>query len=156
MYVASYFRRAESSAMWTKFNTFNVGLQQPRPPLLTPWSTVLLEKLSGVQLAKKFPEFYGTQRFITAFTNARNLSTFWVSSTQSLPPTSHFPKIRLNILQYMPGCLMRSLSLSFLSKNLHTILLSSHTCYKPRLSHSRFYHPNNIGWGVQIIKLLIM
>jgi hypothetical protein len=27
----------------------------------------------------------------------------------------------------------------------------------PRPSHSsRFYHPNNTGWGVQILKLLIM
>jgi hypothetical protein len=28
--------------------------------LLTPWSRVLLEKLTGLQLAKKFPSFYGT------------------------------------------------------------------------------------------------
>jgi hypothetical protein len=28
--------------------------------LLTPWSTVLLEKLTGSQLVKKFPAFYGT------------------------------------------------------------------------------------------------
>ena len=41
-------------------------------------------------------------------------------------------------------------------KPVHTSPLS-HTCYMPSLSHSsRFYHPNNIGWGVQIIPLLIM
>jgi hypothetical protein len=34
--------------------------------LLTPWSRVLLEKLTGLQLVKKFPAFYGTRRFITA------------------------------------------------------------------------------------------
>jgi hypothetical protein len=28
--------------------------------LLTPWSRVLLEKLTGLQLVKKFPPFYGT------------------------------------------------------------------------------------------------
>jgi hypothetical protein len=29
--------------------------------------------------------------------------------------------------------------------------------YMPRPSHcSRFFHPNNNGWGVEIIKLLIM
>jgi hypothetical protein len=28
--------------------------------LLTPYSTVLLEKLTGLQLVKKFPAFYGT------------------------------------------------------------------------------------------------
>jgi len=31
--------------------------------LLTPWSRVLLMKLTGFQLVKKFPAFYGTQRF---------------------------------------------------------------------------------------------
>jgi len=38
-----------------------------------PWSRVL-EKLTGPQLVKKFPAFYGTRRFITAFTSARHLS----------------------------------------------------------------------------------
>ena len=28
--------------------------------LLPPWSRVLLEKLTGLQLVKKFPAFYGT------------------------------------------------------------------------------------------------
>ena len=36
---------------------------------------VLPEKLTGPQLVKKFPAFYGTRRFITAFTKARHLST---------------------------------------------------------------------------------
>ena len=42
--------------------------------LLTPWSRVLLEKLTGFQPVKKFPTFYGTRRFVTAFTSARQLS----------------------------------------------------------------------------------
>ena len=29
--------------------------------LLTPWNRVLLEKLTGLQLVKKFPEFYITR-----------------------------------------------------------------------------------------------
>jgi hypothetical protein len=29
---------------------------------LTPWSTVLLDKLTGLQLVKKFPAFYGTRK----------------------------------------------------------------------------------------------
>jgi len=44
------------------------------PHLITPWSTVLLEKLTGFQLAKKFPAFCSTRRFITAFTSVRHLS----------------------------------------------------------------------------------
>jgi hypothetical protein len=41
--------------------------------LLTPWSVVLLEKLTGLQLVKKFTAFYGTRRFITTFTSAYHL-----------------------------------------------------------------------------------
>jgi hypothetical protein len=41
--------------------------------LIIPWSRVLLEKLTGLQLIKKFPAFYRTQRFITTFTSACQL-----------------------------------------------------------------------------------
>ena len=41
---------------------------------LTPCSRVLLQKLTGFQLVKKFPAFYGTRRFITPFTGARHMS----------------------------------------------------------------------------------
>ena len=54
--------------------------------LLTPWSRVLLEKLTCLQLVKKFPVFYGTRRFITVFTSACHLSQSWASSIQSIPP----------------------------------------------------------------------
>jgi hypothetical protein len=37
--------------------------------LLTPWSRVLLEKLTGFQLVKKFAALYGTRKFITAKSN---------------------------------------------------------------------------------------
>jgi hypothetical protein len=46
----------------------------PIPYFLTPWSTVLLEKVTGFKLVKEFPAFYGTRRFITAVTRARHLS----------------------------------------------------------------------------------
>jgi hypothetical protein len=49
--------------------------------ILAPWSRVLLEKL-----VKKFPRFYGTRRFITAFTIALHLSLFRDKSIQSMPP----------------------------------------------------------------------
>jgi hypothetical protein len=42
--------------------------------LFTPWSRVLLQKLTGFQLVKKFPAFYGTRRLITGITNARHPS----------------------------------------------------------------------------------
>jgi len=40
--------------------------------LFTAWSRVL-ENPTGFQLVNKFPAFYGTRRFITAFTRARHL-----------------------------------------------------------------------------------
>ena len=54
--------------------------------LLTPWCRVLLEKLTGLQLVKKFPAFRGTRRFITALTSVRHLSLSWVSPIQSIYP----------------------------------------------------------------------
>jgi hypothetical protein len=36
--------------------------------LTSPWSGVLLEKLTNAQLLRKFPALYGTRMFITAFT----------------------------------------------------------------------------------------
>jgi len=42
--------------------------------LLNPWCRVLLEKLTGLQLVKKFPAFHGTRCFITALTSVRHLS----------------------------------------------------------------------------------
>jgi hypothetical protein len=41
---------------------------------LTPCSRSLHVKLTGRQLVKKFPAFYGTRMFITAFTTALHLS----------------------------------------------------------------------------------
>jgi hypothetical protein len=39
----------------------------------------VLERLTGCQLVKKLPTFYGTRRFITALTSARHLSLSWAS-----------------------------------------------------------------------------
>jgi len=53
---------------------------------LTPRCRVLLEKLTGLQLVKKFPAFHGTRRFITALTSVRHLSLSWASPIQSIYP----------------------------------------------------------------------
>ena len=47
--------------------------------LLTPWCRVLLEKLTDLQLVKKFPAFHGTRRFITVLTSVRHLSLSWAN-----------------------------------------------------------------------------
>ena len=53
---------------------------------LTPWCRVLLEKLTVLQLVKKFPAFHGTRRFITALTSVCHLSLSWASPIQSIYP----------------------------------------------------------------------
>jgi hypothetical protein len=110
MFLAIYFGiRCHNSATLqppkreTKFSvstkhsltSFTVNLSphdttMPNIYLLTPYSTVLLEKLTVSQLVKKFPTFYGTWRFITAFTRAHHLPLSWASSIYSMPshPTS--------------------------------------------------------------------
>ena len=72
-------------------------------------------------------------------------------------PTSHFLQIHLNIiLPSTPGSPQWSLTQRFPYENpVHASPLP-HRRYMPRPSHSKFYHPHNIGWGVQIIQLLIM
>ena len=54
--------------------------------LLTPWCRILLEKLTGLQLVKKFPAFHGTRRFVSALTSVRHLSLSWASPIQSIYP----------------------------------------------------------------------
>ena len=46
--------------------------------------------LIGSQLVKKFPAFYGTRRFITAFTKARHL--FWLYRKQNKPVNMYVAK----------------------------------------------------------------
>ena len=75
---------------------------------------------------KKFPEFYGTPRFITTFTSDRHLSLSWASSTQSIPPhpTSWRSLLILSSHLYLgfPSGLFPS---GFPTKTLYTPLPSS-------------------------------
>jgi len=125
--------------------------------LRTPSSRVPLEKLTGFQLVKKSFAFYGTRRFITAFTSARHSSLSWTNSIQSITP--HYTSWR---------------SILILSSHLHLGLpsglfpsgLPTKILYTPLFSPIRvtcashlilldFITRNNIGWGVQIIKPLM-
>jgi len=43
---------------------------------VNPWSRVLLEKLMVSKPAKVFSAFYGTRKFITAFTSVSHISVY--------------------------------------------------------------------------------
>ena len=93
--------------------------------LLTPWCRVLLEKLTGLQLVKKFPSFHGTRRFITALTSVRHPSLSWASPIQSIypHPTSwrSIPILSTHLRLGLPSGLLPS---GFPTKTLYTALSS--------------------------------
>jgi len=92
-------------------------------------SRVLLEKQTGLQLVKEFPEFYGTRSFITALTSTRQLSLSWASLIQSIPlqPTSW--RSILILSSHLRLGLPSSLSPSgFPTKTLYTLKVSHPRC----------------------------
>jgi hypothetical protein len=62
--------------------------------LLTPWSRVFPKKPTRPQTVKKSSVFYGTRRFITAFTTVRHMSL----PEQELSNTCPHPTSRRSIL----------------------------------------------------------
>ena len=99
--------------------------------LLTPWCRVL-EKLTGLQLVKKFPAYYGNRIFITALTSVRHLG-------QPNPvhiTTSHLLEIHHNIIHpSTPRSPQWSLSLRFPQQDHLRTPLLTHTCHMPSPSH---------------------
>ena len=120
--------------------------------LLTPWCRVFLEKLTGLQLVKKLPAFHGTRRFITALTSVRHLSLSWASPIQSIyPHPTSWRSILILSTHLGPGLPSGLLPSDFPTNTLYKP--SPHPTYHMTSpSHSsRFYHPHNIGRGVQVI-----
>ena len=93
--------------------------------LLTPLNSVVLNKLTVSQLVNKFPAFYGTRRFITAFTSARHLSLSWARSIYSMLPHATYWSSILILSSHLSLGLPSGLYLSdFPTKTLCTPLLS--------------------------------
>jgi len=89
--------------------------------LLIAWCRDLLEKLTGLQLVKKFPAFHGTRRFITALTSFCHLSLSWASPIQSTyPHTTSWRSILILSTHLCLGLLSGLLLSGFPSKTLYT------------------------------------
>ena len=107
---------------------------------LTPWCRVLLEKLTGLQLVKKFPAFHETRKFITALSILSQPNPVHI-------PTSQLLEIHSNIIHpSTPRSPQWSPPLRFPQQDPKHPPLLTHTRHMPSPSHSsRFYHPHNIG-----------
>ena len=94
--------------------------------------------------------FHVTRRFITALTSVRHLSLSWTSPIQSIYPHPTSWRAILILSTHLRLGLPSGLFPSGLpTKSLYTL---THTRHMASTSHSsRFYHPHNIGWGIQII-----
>jgi len=112
-----------SDYLFTYFHTFLLSYFLTY--LLTPWYRVLLEKLTGLQLVKKFPAFHGTRRFITTLTSVRQLSLSCASPIQSIyPHPASWRSVIILSTHLSLGLLSGFLHSSFPSKTLYTSLSS--------------------------------
>jgi len=121
---------------------------------LTPCSRVLLEKLIFIQLLKKFPAFYGNQRFITMFTRVHQWSLFWARWNYSRP--SH--PISLRAILILPTHLCPDLPNGVYSSHFWSICI--HLSFFPCMPHDHlsyppwFDDPIYIWWSKQVMMFL--
>jgi hypothetical protein len=85
--------------------------------LLTPWSRVLLDKLTSLQLVKKFPHFMETEDLLP-HSQVPATCLYPEPAQTRLYSHTHFLKIYFNIiLRATPGSPQWSLSLRFSHQN---------------------------------------
>ena len=125
---------------------------------LTPYSRVLLEKLTGFSANQEIPCILWNPkvhyRIHKCPPHVPILSQ--IDPLHSPPhPTSWISTWIMSYLLRLgfPSGLFPS---GFPTKTLYTPLLSPNTCYMPLPPSSLFNHKKNVWWSVQIIKLLIM
>ena len=125
---------------------------------LTPWSRVHLEQLTRFSASQEIPRIVGNPRVHYRIHKCPPPVPILSQLDPVNNPTSYFLNIHLNIiLPSTPGSPQWSLSLRFPHQKPEYASLLPHKRYMPCPSHSsRFYHPNNFRWAVQITHLFIM
>ena len=105
--------------------------------LLTPWCRVLLEKLTGLQLVKKFPAFLWNPKFHYRTHKRPPPVPVLGQPNPVYIPTSHLLKIHPNIIHpSTPRSPQWSLSLRFPHQEPIRPPLLTHTRHVPSPSHS--------------------
>jgi hypothetical protein len=92
-YIETEVLFCEYQKFWTLTDRTRYGVKEVRCDIsLTPWSRILLEKLTGFAASQEIPRIYGTRKFITVLASARQLSLSWAVIVLQL----HFVIVALN------------------------------------------------------------
>ena len=120
--------------------------------LLTPWCRVLLEQLTGFAVSQEIPHISPNPKAHYRTHKRPPPVSILASPIQSIYPHPTSWRFILILSTHLRLGLPSGLFPSGFPTRPYTPPLLAHTRHMPSPSHSsRFYHPRNIGWGVQII-----